>query len=248
MPDKAAWKCDSCHTNNYDGAAFCRVCQLEPGSATGATEVVVHDERRQEVSSKPTFVPSKHATGPRPTITLTPVPPKRTSPPRRSAPAPSPLKPARPPMSRVTARKLVKITLGIVAFIVLAVTVPRIGALLPDAPTSSQGTSTAKPPCPDAVARWLSGSGTGSVLIAQYDTGQHVVTICRDSGGQYHYDGQMKGTSATSETHIALTASQTATGFQARNANYLYEIDGSDLRLTKSGQPVKSWRLTKLGP
>ncbi|MDS0133234.1 MULTISPECIES: hypothetical protein [unclassified Amycolatopsis] len=151
-------------------------------------------------------------------------------------------------MPRATIRKLVKVVLGVFALVLLAGNLPRLAELLPDMSTSGSGTSTAGPACPDAAARWLPGSGTGAVLIAQYDTGQHLVTICRDNGGQYHYDGQVKGKAATSETHISLTATATATGFQARNAAYLYEIDGLDLRLTKSGKPVKSWRLTRLAP
>jgi hypothetical protein len=246
MADKATWKCDSCHTNNYDGAAYCRICQLEPGSATVATEVIVHQEPQQEVEGRPKFVPSKHGSGPRPTITLAPVPPKRPSPP--APPAPSRPAPVRAPMPRGTVRTLVKVTLGILALIVLAVVLPRLGDMLPNVSGSGPGRSAAEPACPAEAARWLPGSGSGAVLIEQYDTGQHLVTICRDNSGQYHYDGQLKGKPATSETHISLTASRTATGFQAQNANYLYEIDGMDLRLTKSGKPVKSWRLAKVTP
>lgn len=249
MADSATWRCGSCHTNNYGDAAICRNCQHAADSATGATEVVVK-QPPQVVKSKPPVGPSKYGpgSGPRPTITLTPVPPKRTPPPRRPAPPPARPAPARPPLPKGTVGKAVKFALGVLALIALVITVPRLGDLLPDTSPSGTETSSAGPACPAEVARWLAGSGAGAVLIAQYDTGQHLVTICRDSGGQYHYDGQLKGKPATSDTHISLTASQTSTGFQATNANYRYEIDGSDLRLTKSGNPVKSWRLVKIAP
>ncbi|WP_410564499.1 hypothetical protein [Amycolatopsis sp. cmx-4-61] len=250
MADKATWKCDSCHTNNYEDAEFCRVCQLEPGSATGATEVVVHEPQQPEAQPRPKFVSSRHGPAPRPTITLTPVPPKPVPPSRRPAappPRPAPARP-RPLVPRATAKKLTKVALGLVALLVLAANLPRLTALLPDASTLGTAPSATAPACPGEVARWLPESGASAVLIAQYDTGQHVVTVCRDNGGQYHYDGQVKGKAATSETHISLTATPTASGFQARNANYLYEIDGLDLRLTKSGKPVKSWQLTRLAP
>ncbi|MEQ0560560.1 hypothetical protein ABJI51_15850 [Amycolatopsis sp. NEAU-NG30] len=212
------------------------------------TDVVVHEQRPPETEAKPRFVASKHGPESRPVITLTPVPPKPASAPRRPAPSPPRSALARPLLPRRATKAGAKVLLGFLGLVLLAVSVDRLGTLVPEASTSGQGTSATEPSCPGGVAQWLPNAGSGTILIAQYDTGQHVVTICRDSRGQYHYDGQLKGKPATSETHISLAASKTATGFQARNAGYLYEIDGPDLRLTKYGKPIQSWRLTRLTP
>lgn len=251
MPvSRAAWVCDSCHTNNLADAAICRLCQRAPGSATGRVEAVTHMEVAIRPEQRPTFVQSRHTELPRPAITLAPVPPPaRPRLPRPPAPSPPPM---RPPTSRRTGRRLVKLVLSGAAVIVLLTNLDELGELLPDlSPPGQEETSAAGPAtpgCPGVAAQWLPQGGPGSTLVAMYESTDHVVTVCQDTGGQSYYDGQKKGVEASDTTHIALTATQTATGFTADNGDTRYEINGLSLTITTNGVLQYQWPLTQVAP
>ncbi|KZB88238.1 hypothetical protein [Amycolatopsis regifaucium] len=147
-------------------------------------------------------------------------------------------------MSRTTVRKAVRAVLTGVAALVLFANLGRIGDLLGSVSTSGAG-RTAKP-CPVEAFRWLPGNGEGAELVARYDTGRHTVTICRDSAGSYHYDGQLNGKPTTPDNHISLPAEQNATGFVAVNGDYRYEISGQDLTVKYKGKIQSRMRLAPL--
>ncbi|KFU78406.1 hypothetical protein [Amycolatopsis lurida] len=139
---------------------------------------------------------------------------------------------------------MVRVVLIGVAALVLFTNLGRIGDLFGSLSTSGTG-RTAKP-CPVEAARWLPAEGEDAELVARYDTGKHTVTICRDSAGSYHYDGQLKGKPTTSDNHISLPAEQTATGFVAVNGDYRYEISGQELTVKHKGKIQARMRLEPL--
>ncbi|MEU3765866.1 zinc finger Ran-binding domain-containing protein [Amycolatopsis keratiniphila] len=252
MKNNADWSCDSCHTNNYAQQTTCRVCGREPGSATAALTLSEH--RSLEVARDETvdFVESRYKDLPRPTISLAPVPPARPPAPKlptvpaRPAPAiPRAVpRPPRAPVSGTTMRKAVRVVLIGAAALVLFANLGRIGDLLGSLSTSGAG-RTAKP-CPVEASRWLPDGGENAELVARYDTGKHTVTICRDSAGSYHYDGQLKGKPTNSDNHISLPAEKSATGFIAVNGEYRYEISGQDLTVKYKGKVQARMRLESL--
>ncbi|MEV6908543.1 zinc finger Ran-binding domain-containing protein [Amycolatopsis sp. NPDC051071] len=252
MKNKADWSCDSCHTNNYAQQTSCRVCLREPGSATAVVVLSAHKPLKVPHDETVDFVESRHKELPRPTITLAPVPPSRPAPakpsdvPKRPAPAiPRPVPAApRPPVSGSTVWRVVRFLLIPVLAIVVITNLGRIGELLGSLGTNGAGRITT--PCPVEAARWLPGNGRDAELVARYDTGRHTVTICLDSAGSYHYDGQLKGKPTTKDNHISLPAVRTATGFTAVNGEYRYEISGQDLTVSKKGKIETRLRLVPL--
>lgn len=244
---RAAWVCDSCHTNNLADAAICRLCQRTPGSATGRVEAVTHVEVATRPEKRPTFVQSRHTELPRPTITLAPVPSRLPHPPPPTRPPMYP--PTRPPMPRRTGRRLVTLALSGAAVIALLTNLDELGDLLPDLSSPGQEeASETVPACPAAAAQWLPQGGPGSTLTAIYESTDHVVTVCQDTAGQFYYDGQKKGVEASDTTHIALMAAPTATGFTADNGGTRYEINGLSLTITTNGVLQHQWPLTQVAP
>jgi hypothetical protein len=262
----AAWVCDSCDTNNLADAAYCRLCQRPPGTATGIIRAVTRPPSppKPGKSLEPRFVESKHAvakqqwpaaTPERPRITLTgTVPPPSSghlpapSPPR-PRPRPRPLPP--PTYSTYPARQ----GSGCLKFLVIAVLVigvvascnTLIGKLSDvDLPTSAPTGPAAA--CPAAAAAWLPNGGSGAVLVAAYTTERHVITVCRDRLGQLYYDGQIKGAAAMDETHVSIPAERTTMGFMARNNSYVYEISGAEIIVSRNGTVLSRSPLTRTGP
>lgn len=237
----AAWTCVVCDEENPAGAVACGHCRRAPAYARGDAMVAA------VVSSLPTA-----------TIGLTPPPVAQRKPERAPHPDDQP---------RESGAKGV-VLLTSVAVIALAVGLGwgRITRWLdgddqPDRATASApapvapsatGTATASPtpavtPCPDVVTRWFPEDTTAAALVALYDTGGYVVTLCRAASGQLYYDGQQKGVEASSTSHIFLRAQETSTGYTAVNVDYLYRIDGRDLILTHNGEVVRHWILTPVG-
>lgn len=251
MKGKTDWSCDSCHTSNYAQESSCRVCGREAGSATGVQVPPEHRPLTVTDDKTVAFVESRHKDLPRPTITLAPMPPSRPAlpkppvpptfsppPPRFPRTAPRTPRPASGRALRGVARYLLVV---IVAIILIAI-LDRIGSLLGSARTSATGPTATS--CPADTARWLPGNGDGAKLVARYDTGKHIVTICLDSTGSYHYDGQLKGNPVTAENHISLSAERTIIGFTAVNGEYRYEISGQDLTVSYKGEILSQMHLT----
>jgi hypothetical protein len=247
--NRAAWVCDSCESNNVADQTICWLCRRPQGSATGEVPVVLRTTQPWPGPSQPRLVESKHTTPPPegPKITLTPPPTSRREPkpsrPKRPEVAPVAV---RPPVSGRTVRRVI-VTLVLGAGVVGALAnKDKLVALIPDfsGPNSTTNPQENRAGCPEAVAKWLPGGGSGSELVAQYDADKYVVTVCQDVGGQYYYDGQVRGVAASTKTHINLPATQTSSGFSAQNKSFLYEISGSDLVLTNSGKLVSHWVLT----
>ncbi len=134
-----------------------------------------------------------------------------------------------------------KVVLGTAGVILGMIVVSR-------AMNSHDSTSPAATPpvCPAVVARWLPGGA--ATLVVQYRTDKHVVTLCRDGSGRLYYDGQVRGAPADSENHISLAATETPSGYVARNGPYVYEIVGSQLTVTNQGRPVSRMPLTQVAP
>lgn len=147
-------------------------------------------------------------------------------------------------------RRLVKLGVRAVAAIFVFTLLSKLVGQLSSVGDSKPDPSSVPSPtaCPAEVARWLPGSGDDAVLVAQYRTDRHLVTLCRDRTGQLHYDGQVSGAEVNSENHISLDAVQTANGFTARNKTYLYEINGLELTLKNNGKLISQWRLTRVRP
>jgi hypothetical protein len=249
---QAAWVCDSCETNNFTKASVCRVCRRARGSTTGRVEAPSHAEPPTRKERRPKFVESKHTVGPspvdRPKIWLTP--PRVPEPVRR--PSLPPGSGMRPPRPAASARRLrVKVMLGIVILAVAFTILDKCSSPVSGLPSSYSTSDPARAsslPCPAEVTTWLPGYGAGAVLVARYQTDQHVVTLCRDGAGLLHYDGRMRGAEVTPRTHISINATQTANGFTARNGSYLYEIDGLELTVRNGNQPISRQHLTPTGP
>ncbi|MFF4594742.1 hypothetical protein [Amycolatopsis sp. NPDC001319] len=132
----------------------------------------------------------------------------------------------------------------IIGFVFMLGLVARVGSSIRSDEASVTG-STA-PACPDEAARWLPSDGEGAELVARYDTGEHVVTICRDYMGSYHYDGQLKGKPVTADNHISLAAERTSNGFTAVNGDYRYVITGPDLTVSYRGKVLSEMHLTPI--
>ncbi len=236
--DDPPWACDSCHTNNYAADTVCRVCGRAPGSATGTVVLVSPEAPPQRSVDGSHFVQSKHADQQRPTIFLTPPTPPAPKP----EPAPPP-RPASPDKRRGWLTFSAFAIAAIVIIIVVALAIPR--------PSSSANSpSTSQQACPDNVAEYLPGGGSGAVLIGQYtDDDNHIVTICEiPASGQYYYDGQIKDQPVTNDTHISLPATQTGTGFVAVNGVYTYQITESGLIVSKNGTMLRESKLTQIAP
>jgi hypothetical protein len=249
----AAWVCDSCESNNVGGQTICWLCRRPQGSATGEVPVIPRTVESRPGPTRPRLVEPKHTASPtdRPKITLTPPPTPRREPkpsrPKRPEAAPVAV---RPPVSgRTVQRAIVTLVLG-AGIVGVLVNKEKLTALIPDspAPGSTTNAQESRAGCPEAVAKWLPGGGSGSELVAKYNADKYVVTVCQNAGGQYYYDGQVRGVAASSKTHISLPATQTSSGFSARNKSYLYEISGSDLVLTNNGELVSHWVLTPVHP
>ena len=238
---RTAWVCDSCDSNNIKEDTVCWLCRRPQGSASGEIPAVSAGVPTDPQQTRPVFLESKH-TPELLAVTLIPPPPPR---PAVSSPPARPVVPPRPAVSGRTVRRVALwFVLGVAALLAVG-NLDKLSGLLPDfsvgttAPTTTQTAAT----CPEAVAKWLPGAGGGAVLVAQYDTDRHVVTVCQSADGRYYYDGQVRGEAASSKTHINLPATKTSTGFAARNKTYLYEISGSELILTNNGKPVSRWTL-----
>jgi hypothetical protein len=246
----AAWVCDSCDTNNLAQASVCRVCQREPGSTP--RQLSVDEIPVRQPTERPIFVDSKHSGPPRPVppppepayIGLTAAPARGSAPPPREVP--------RRTGHAITWLVVTVILVAILLVVVLTTNFQAVfGSGTPGQSTPDPGTEQAaaaqlprSTPCPEAVATWLP---SGAVLVAAYTTDRHVVTLCRDSSGQLYYDGQVKGAPASSQTHISLRATATATGFVAYNKGYSYEITGSELIVTNNGTEILRATLNRQG-
>lgn len=275
----AAWVCDSCHTNNLAQATVCRVCHSQPGSATGqAQQVPIHQEPVRQQTAQPTFVESRYgmptqqqsAPPPElPRITLIGGAAAEPAPPAREAPRPS-----RTAMWLV----VIGILLLVLLVAAVSTDLSKVfgsgptstptpvsnsdsnsyysGSTPSSSSVSSSSTSetpsapsSGSTPCPSEVAVWLPDGGSGSELVAGYLADHHVVTICRDSAGDLHYDGQVRGKAPSDQTHISIYASETASGYTADNNGYVYDITDDVLTVVDDkGTEVLRSTLTRTGP
>ncbi|MER5260666.1 hypothetical protein ABTZ99_01120 [Actinosynnema sp. NPDC002837] len=93
-------------------------------------------------------------------------------------------------------------------------------------------------PCPWSVGRWLPAGGGGATLVGAYQTGKHLVTLCRTASGQVYYDGQVKGKPADTVNHISLPAESTGGGWEARNGNFTYRVADGRITVRERGSVV----------
>jgi hypothetical protein len=257
----AAWVCDSCESNNLAGATVCRVCQRKPGSATGTVRAVPAPVALppQQNTLQPTFGVSRHAAPPK--ITLAPVPTPHVPPPVRKPPPPVPKPvpprrsgpgyprpPVRPrPVRRVSGRQIWRTIKFVAVGLLLLGVATNLGSWLDDLNTPATAPPSTSPSCPAAVSSWLPG-GSEATLVAAYTTERHVITLCRDGSGQLYYDGQLRNSAATPDTHISIPAEQTSSGFVARNKNYVYEITATEVVVTIDGKERSRAPLTRTAP
>jgi hypothetical protein len=252
----AAWVCDSCETNNLATATVCRVCDSPAGSASGQVSMVTQQAAPTvQHEQPPEFVESKHkrpVPQTPPTITMTSTTPRRTrppAPPRRPAPPPRPA--PRPGSSRAGRRVAwgLAVLLGVLVVIAYG---PSLARFLSAAGASaSAGTTTPRstaPPCPSAVAMYLRDGGQNSTLVVSYTSDQFDVTLCQDDDGDLYYDGQAKDQPVSDRTHISIPATRTASGYQAYNKRYTYEIDPTEETLRYQGSEISRFALTRTGP
>lgn len=237
---RAAWVCDACESNNLASAAGCRVCQTARGSTARriASPKPVPPSQPYREKTRPLFVESRHKTGP-PAFAITPVAPPRPSVP---PPVPSPVV-LDPPRSGGSGRAV----LGVAMVLGLLVLYIVIAFSSDDTPSDALETS-APAACPAQVAQWLPGGGTSSVLVASYTTDRHEITVCRDAAGQPYYDGRRRDAVVTSDTHISLRATETATGFTAVNGAYAYEVRSDEVVVWKGGTVLSRAELTRVAP
>ncbi len=112
-----------------------------------------------------------------------------------------------------------------------------------DAPPPATST-----PCPAAVSAWLPDGGSSATLIASYTTPKHEISLCRDAAGRPHYDGRVRGAAVTPDTHIALPATETSTGFIAVNGAFSYEIRAGEVLVSQNGTLLARTTLTRVAP
>jgi hypothetical protein len=105
--------------------------------------------------------------------------------------------------------------------------------------TAAQSASTGAA-CPADVAATIP-DGSGSTLIAAYDTSEFAVTLCRTSTGAIYYHGiDRKDTSQ----RITLLATKVNGTYRAVNNGYTYLVTNRDLIVAHDGTTLLDQRLT----
>lgn len=107
---------------------------------------------------------------------------------------------------------------------------------------------TAAQSCPTDVAHWLPSDGGDAVLEAAFTTSRHTITLCRTASGMLFYDGQITGTPASADTHIALPAKPTPSGYAVNNGAYEYKIAGAEIVIYRGGAEISRQPLTRTWP
>ncbi len=74
------------------------------------------------------------------------------------------------------------------------------------------------------------------------------MTICRDGSGGLHYDGRKRDRPLTPDTHIALRAEPSLTGYVARNGATEYRVTESRLTVTSPGEVLVDESATPYSP
>ncbi len=74
------------------------------------------------------------------------------------------------------------------------------------------------------------------------------MTICRDGSGGLHYDGRKRDSPITPDTHIALRAEPSLTGYVARSGSTEYRVNGSRLTVTSPGRVLVDESATPYSP
>lgn len=259
----STWQCAECDTNNVMSDRECEVCggtehkkaaQPKPKPAQAVPQVTTKITR--PAGPPPPVIPPATPVRPvtRPTVVtpaaFAPAPPPPPSAPTVRAKRPSAVP---PPMSRPPApaayrrpsrrkfwtRRHKKVARWTGIGLAVLIFGPSLAEQLRTIETRSSG-STAAPgtTCPAATASWLPGGGSGATLVAAYQTNKHVITLCRATGGQVYYDGQVKGKPADTDHHINLPATSTGAGWVARNGVYTYTIANGTVTVAKSGTVV----------
>ena len=215
-------------------------------------------------SSTPHFTP--HASTPRGAYTSTyavpspkapakptPRPPAASRPPAVSPPPPTPPAPEprwepppryRPHRGRGSRRVLTILSLLAIAaaiFYTRSSWEPDLHKLTSPAPdsTAAQSASTGAA-CPADVAATIP-DGSGSTLIAAYDTSEFVVTLCRTSTGVIYYHGRNK---KDTSQQITLLATEVNGAYRAVNSGYTYLVTNKDLIVAHDGTTLLDQRLT----
>ncbi len=261
------WKCARCDTNNVMSASECEVCRgtERKSAAPPKTKPVPADPQLTAKVTQPAgppvvarpAVPVRPVTRPAEVTPTAVAPPPAPSPPpptpsvwapRPPAPSPRSRPPApaayrRPGRRRIWTRRRKKVArLTGIGLAVLLFGPPLAEKMkYAEVPTAGHGSTAASgAPCPAATATWLPDGGSGSTLVAAYQTDKHLIMLCRTAGGQVYYDGQVKGKPADSDNHINLPATSTGAGWVARNGVYTYTIANGTVVVANSGRVVLS--------
>lgn len=181
------------------------------------------------------FFPSTGTTGYRPTAPHTPVTPPVHTPPPLYTPPPGPryTTPPRPAKSGGRLRGCFGLLVG---FFLLSALVRGCDGLLDSGGSDSDGNdgTTVAATCPDRIAAELP-DGDGAELVQAYRTKNKQITLCRTTSGSLYYYGEF---SDGREQGIAMEAEETSDGYEARNGEYLYVIEGGVVTIYQSGTQI----------
>jgi hypothetical protein len=116
---------------------------------------------------------------------------------------------------------------------------------LPDLLGGSSGADSMSTPCPAEAAQWLPDGGSGATLEVSYTSPRHVIILCRTADGGLYYDGKFRD---RQDEHMSIPATVTASGYTARNGDYLYEIVEAEVIVSQKDVEIGRQPLTRTGP
>ncbi|WKX73093.1 zinc finger protein [Streptomyces sp. XD-27] len=202
---------------------------------------------RPTTAPREVFYPSAGSAGYTPPTTPRRTPPAASPPPPKpwtAAPYPPPAPRAPAPGGRSKDR--LKGCLGVIVGLFLLYQLPKSclagisaggdGDAAPDASESSA------PSCPERIAAALpDGGGSGTKLVKAFRTKNKQIVLCRTGGGKLYYFGEFKD---RREKGIAMSATETSDGYEARNGAYRYRIHDGVVTIYESDRRIGEEDLT----
>ncbi|MEU1280431.1 hypothetical protein [Streptomyces sp. NPDC005805] len=112
--------------------------------------------------------------------------------------------------------------------------------------TFSEGSAARE--CPSEVTSGMPvGSRSDAVMLHRYRTSRHEIVVCRTADEELYYHGALRN--RPDAKTMTVPATETGTGYRAANGDYLYEIDGDEVRVTLPSGSTRSYELTEVtGP
>ncbi|WP_431041663.1 hypothetical protein ACQUSR_06905 [Streptomyces sp. P1-3] len=133
--------------------------------------------------------------------------------------------------------------LGVIVGLFLLYQIPKscTAALSSDgghsAPDASESSTRS---CPERIAAALPGGG-GAELVKAFRTKNKQIVLCRTGGGTLYYFGEFRD---RREKGIAMPATKTSEGYEARNGSYRYSIHDGVVTIYESGRRIGEEKVT----